>query len=189
MLNAGMLIIAVATFPRIVSSYCSSDEASIRHTTRVAGPIRGTACQIAKGHRRCRPRLAGFGIDPIVAVARAVSQPTCVAAVGHCDGHPRAPWRRHVPERRPGTYVAECPENVVRERQSETAEQHGSRRDPFVPGRLGDDGGSERQASVVAGCLLSILGCSAGRYPARRAPSVEGGVSSASARGICERPS
>ena len=49
-----------------------------------------------------------------------------------------------MPERRLRGDVAECGENVVRERQGETAEQHGTGRDHFVPGLFGNAGGSEQ---------------------------------------------
>ena len=116
------------------------DEARIRHETRVAGPIRGTARQLAEALRHRRPRLAGFGVDPIIAIARVVSQPACLSAIGHRDRHRRAPWRRHMPERRLRGDVAKCGENVVHERQGETAKQHGTGRDHFLPVLFGNAG-------------------------------------------------
>src|SRR5947208_17110446 len=45
------------------------DQARIRHKAGVAGPIRGTARELAEALRHRRPRLAGFGADPSIAGA------------------------------------------------------------------------------------------------------------------------
>jgi hypothetical protein len=49
-----------------------------------------------------------------------------------------------VPERRLRGDDAECPENILHERQGETAQQHGAGRHYFVLWRLGEAGGAEQ---------------------------------------------
>jgi hypothetical protein len=48
-----------------------------------------------------------------------------------------------MPEWRLRGDLAECNENVVHEWQGETAEQHGTGRDRFIPALFGNPGGSE----------------------------------------------
>jgi hypothetical protein len=90
-------------------------------------------------------RLLDFAFASAGGVARAGDGiPPGSGAIGHRDRHRRAPWRRHMPERRLRGDIAECGENVVHERQGETTEQHGTGRDRFVSAPFGKAGGGEQ---------------------------------------------